>query len=414
VGRPVRKNARGRMGRRRLGAGGARRAAGRSLRGFRQATIIAVALTAFLLLFLAPAEVTEAQETSQPAASAREASTSPSGAAAAQVRDPDDVIPAAAEEARRSFRRLRDDFFASLPKLIVAVVVLLLTILIARLANWAQRRVLGDWQRAAGVRALVAIAIWAIAIGVLVSIVAGDARALVGSLGLIGLALSWALQTPIESFTGWLLNSFRSYYRVGDRIEVGEVFGDVYSIDFLNTTVWEIGKPSSERGFVHAEQPTGRLITFPNNEVLAGSIVNLTRDFPWVWDEYAVAIANESDLRHAVDVVRSVARRVLAGEMEAPAAEYETILQRAGLVREIAREPEVFVSTTEWSTDLTIRYLVDARQRRLWKSRLITDLTLELAAPEHAGRIIPAYPRRQLQIIDAAGHPEQPLPKSDG
>ena len=32
---------------------------------------------------------------------------------------------------------------------------------------------------------------------------------------------SLPLQTPIESFTGWLLNSFRGYYRVGDRIEVG-------------------------------------------------------------------------------------------------------------------------------------------------------------------------------------------------
>jgi small-conductance mechanosensitive channel len=402
------------MGRQRLGAGGARRAAGRSLRGFRQATIIAVALTAFLLIFLAPAEVMEAQETgeAESAASSEQSAASPSEASAEEVSDPDDVIPAAAEEARRSFRRLRDDVFASLPKLIVAIVVVLLTIMIARLASWAQRRAFGDWQRAAGVRALVAIAIWAIAIGVLVSIVAGDARALVGSLGLIGLALSWALQTPIESFTGWLLNSFRSYYRVGDRIEVGEVFGDVYSIDFLNTTVWEIGKPSSERGFVHAEQPTGRLITFPNNEVLAGSIVNLTRDFPWVWDEYGVAIANESDLLHAVGVVRGVAGRVLEGEMEAPAAEYETILQRAGLVREIARKPEVFVSTTDWSTDLTIRYLVDARQRRIWKSRLITELTLELAAPEHAGRIIPAYPRRQLQVIDAAGHPTQPPPDS--
>lgn len=403
------------MRRGRLGAGGARRAAGRSLRGFRQATIIAVALTAFLLLFLAPAEVMEAQETGEAeiAAPAAESSTSPSGETAEEVRDPDEVIPAAAEEARRSFQRLRDDFFAALPKLIVAIVVVLLTIMIARLVSWAQRRAFGDWQRAAGVRALVAIAIWAIAIGVLVSIVAGDARALVGSLGLIGLALSWALQTPIESFTGWLLNSFRGYYRVGDRIEVGEVFGDVYSIDFLNTTVWEIGKPSSERGFVHAEQPTGRLITFPNNEVLAGSIVNLTRDFPWVWDEYGVAIANESDLLHAVGVVRGVAMRVLAGEMEAPAAEYETILQRSGLVREIARGPEVFISTTDWSTDLTIRYLVDARQRRIWKSRLITELNLELAAPDHAGRIIPAYPRRQLQVIDAAGHPTQPPPDSD-
>lgn len=54
-------------------------------------------------------------------------------------------------------------------------------------------------------------------------------------------AASWALQTPIESFTGWLLNAFRAYYGVGDRVAVGDVFGDVFSIDILTTTVWEAG-----------------------------------------------------------------------------------------------------------------------------------------------------------------------------
>jgi small-conductance mechanosensitive channel len=77
------------------------------------------------------------------------------------------------------------------------------------------------------------------------SVLAGDVRAVVGSVGLLGLAASWALQTPIESFTGWLLNSFRGYYRVGDRIAVGDVFGDVYRIDVLTTTVWEAGGPAS-------------------------------------------------------------------------------------------------------------------------------------------------------------------------
>jgi hypothetical protein len=105
--------------------------------------------------------------------------------------------------------------------------------------------------------------VWLLGTGIAVSVLAGDIRAMLGSVGLVGLALSWALQTPIESFTGWLLNSFQGYYRVGDRVQVGDVFGDVYAIDFLSTTLWELG--SAERpGAVHADQPTGRLITFPN------------------------------------------------------------------------------------------------------------------------------------------------------
>ena len=69
--------------------------------------------------------------------------------------------------------------------------------------------------------ALMRIGLFLLAIAAGLSVIAGDATALLGSIGLIGLALSWALQTPIESFTGWVLNAFRDYYRPGDRIEVG-------------------------------------------------------------------------------------------------------------------------------------------------------------------------------------------------
>src|SRR5690606_9600926 len=175
--------------------------------------------------------------------------------------------------------------------------------LAVRLLRPALWRVFRDWERSSATIALIGTGIWIFAIGVAVSVLAGDVRALVGSLGLVGLALSWALQTPIESFTGWLLNSFQGYFRVGDRVAVGDVFGDVYRIDFLTTTVWEIGSLDRPT-YVHAEQPTGRLITFPNSEVLSGSIVNLTRDFPFVWDELTLPIADRSDLRYASDVLR--------------------------------------------------------------------------------------------------------------
>ena len=45
--------------------------------------------------------------------------------------------------------------------------------------------------------------------------------------------------------------------------------------------------------------------------MLSGSIVNLTRDFPFVWDELTLPIADRSDLRYASDVLR----RVLTGRI---------------------------------------------------------------------------------------------------
>jgi small-conductance mechanosensitive channel len=387
------------------------------LRSFRQATILAVAVTAFLLMLLAPEEETGAQQTpvDTPAADVRalpdtifvieqvpvEELQQPGAVEEAPAR-PDTVAYAAAEEAVGAVRDLWIGFLNNLPRYLVAIVVLLLAWGLTRLVRPVLRRALSYWERSNAAVALFGVGIWLLAIGIAISVLVGDIRALVGSLGLVGLALSWALQTPIESFTGWLLNSFQGYYRVGDRVAVGEVFGDVYRIDVLTTTVWEIGGP--DRGtFVEAEQPTGRLITFPNYEVLRGSIVNLTRDFPYVWDELTVPVGNRSDIPYAIEVLRGVAVGVIGEQMAEPARQYETVLRAAHLEAVIADQPQIFVSLDDSWTNLTIRYLVAARARRKWKSQLAQQVLEETNKPEHADRILSVFPRRQIQFIGPDG-----------
>src|SRR5690606_30786623 len=117
-----------------------------------------------------------------------------------------------------------------------------------------------------------------------------------------------------------LLNSLRGYYRVGDRIEVGDVFGDVYKIDVLTTTVWEAGGPGKSVG---GAQATGAIITFPNWEVLRSNIVNYTREFPYVWDEITINVASDSDLAYTAEVLREVAHGLVGGVMQEPARQYE-------------------------------------------------------------------------------------------
>jgi small-conductance mechanosensitive channel len=308
------------------------------------------------------------------------------------------------QEARQTFRLLWHGFFAHLPKILVAILALFLAWLLVTVVRWGLRHTMSRWEGSGGIIALTAILIWLFAIGVAVSVVAGDIRALIGSLGLVGLALSWSLQTPIESFTGWLLNSFKSYYKLGDRIQVGDVFGDVYKIDVITTTVWEIGAPFRQ-GFVMAEQPTGRLVTFPNNEILSGSIVNLTRDFPYVWDELNIPVANESDLRLAMEIIKQTARDLLGDHMKVPAQQYESILQKAGLTSGIPENPQVYIAHNESWMEVIVRYLVGALERWKWKSELTLRITEELNQATYKNRIIPVYPRRQIQFIDESGVP---------
>lgn len=369
-----------------------------SLRRFRKASLLAVALTSLLLMFVGE----EAQSDESAASTVEVQAQLPK--ARPRV---DDVAGAVGSEAEGALARFTDGVISSLPKLAVVFLLLLSAWIVSRLIRTLLRKTLGQWPKSSAAAALSGLAVWMLAVGLSMSVIVGDVRAFVGSVGLLGLALSWALQVPIESFTGWLLNAFKGYYRVGDRVEVGEVFGDVYRIDVLTTTVWEIGSPFRD-SFVRAEQPTGRLITFPNNQILTGAVMNFTRDFEFVWDELGVTVGNESDMRHGLAVLEGVANQILGASMVHAAEKYERILRKAGLVEAVAPAPQVFISLEDSWTKLTIRYLVAARQRRRWKSDLVLAVTEELAKPEHKHRIIPVVPRHQVQLIGADGMAREP------
>jgi small conductance mechanosensitive channel len=354
------------------GVRNAARSAQSRLRRFRQGSILAIALTGLFLMISGHADV----PAQQPAIVVDTLRT--------------DADPArSVEEATSTVRELAVDFTDLVPKILIALALLLAAGILVRLVRGLLRRVLGQWERADATTAVAGIVIWLIAIGVALSVIAGDARALVGSVGLLGLALSWALQAPIESFAGWLLNSFKGYYRVGDRIAVGEVFGDVYRIDIMNTTVWEAGGPEKP---VRGAQPTGALITFPNSDVLRSNIINYTRGFPYVWDEVTIGVTNETDLTYAMTVIADIARETVGPGMQGPVETYRALLESEGIAFDVADEPQVYVASNESWTDITVRYLVGARERRRWSSALLVRISEVLAQPEHRDRIRGAYP----------------------
>jgi small conductance mechanosensitive channel len=356
------------------------------LRRFRQGSLLAVAVTGLFLMIWGVPAAAPAQGPADVVAQ-----TDRREEAGVARADPGRSV----EEATTTLQQLANDFAALLPKVIIAVGLLLMAGLLVRLVRGLLRRVLGQWERTAATTAIAGVVIWLLALGVALSIIAGDARALVGSVGLLGLALSWALQAPIESFAGWLLNSFKGYYRVGDRIAVGEVFGDVYRIDVMNTTVWEAGGPEKP---VRGAQPTGALITFPNSDVLRANIINYTRGFPYVWDEVTVGVSNESDLAYAMRIVADLAREVVGPGMTGPVETYRALLESEGLAYDVADEPQVYVAQAESWTDLTVRYLVGARERRMWSSALLVRLNEELARAEHRERVTSAYPITRVDL----------------
>ncbi len=367
------------------------------LKNFRKASVLAVSITGILLILISFAGDDTVSKTDTSYVLSTGDNLTQSDNAPAQ----DNI---ATEEAIGALQNLLDKFLYSTPKLLIALSVLILSWLIIWLIQYILRKGLRKIRSSKGIISLITIAFWILVVGVVFSIIAGDVRALLGSIGLVGLALSWALQTPIESLMGWLLNAFNHYYKIGDRIRVGDVFGDVYKIDYLTTTIWEIGSPF-QPGIVNAEQPTGRLVTFPNNEILAGSVVNITGDFPYVWDELVISITNESDIKYAMRVLEEASTNLIGNYMKEPVLQYVNILQKEGLPADLPDAPKVYISPVESWIDVSIRYLVGARERRLWKTKLFLHINEVLEQEENKKSIFPFYPRHQIQIITDKGKP---------
>ena len=100
---------------------------------------------------------------------------------------------------------------------------------------------------------------------------------------------------------------------------------------------------------------------------------------------------------------RGVAQRRVA--LHQPA---ERLLDEARLGWDANTRPEVYVVARESWTDLVARYLVPAREMRKWSTRLQLAANEAFGAAEVAGRVFPAYVRRQVQPLPAPAWTREP------
>jgi small-conductance mechanosensitive channel len=201
------------------------------------------------------------------------------------------------------------------------------------------------------------------------------------SLGLISLILGFALQKPITSFIGWIYLMVRAPYRVGDRIKIGGATGDVIDVSYLDTTLWEFGGH-----YLSTDHPTGRIIRFPNSEVLSSAVYNYTWPlFPYVWNEIKFNIAYESDLEFVATSMQQVAEEEVGISMMERIRVYRELLSQTPVDELQVREhPAVLfrISENTW-LEAIVRYLVHPKEAGRVKTRLIKKLLIRLtAAPD--------------------------------
>ncbi|KUG19651.1 MAG: mechanosensitive ion channel family protein [Methanomicrobiaceae archaeon] len=186
--------------------------------------------------------------------------------------------------------------------------------------------------------------------------------------GIIGAGIAIALQDLFKNFVGGILIIVTGAYRIGDRIEVDGTEGDVMDIGILNTTLLEIHAHG-----VKGDQPTGRITLVPNGSVISSHIYNFTKAHTFTWDEIHIPITYDSDWKKAITLFLEVAGRETAAITARSEHEIENLGERYYLPKKVV-EPSIYLTITDNWISLDLRYVAEAKLRRVRRDELTRRL----------------------------------------
>ncbi len=186
-------------------------------------------------------------------------------------------------------------------------------------------------------------------------------------LGLITAGLAFAMQELIGALAGWFNIVSGSIFKVGDRVQLGGVRGDVIDITPLRTKVMEIGSSVEDDAWVRGRQYTGRIVAVSNKMTFTEPVFNYSASFDFIWEELTVPVAYHDQWRDAERIMTEEAVRISTSQ-EAEAA-LIAMVERYPLARTDV-EPRVFIKATDNYLELAARFVVPVRLARIRKDEL--------------------------------------------
>lgn len=280
-------------------------------------------------------------------------------------------------------------FDPTVGKLVAAVVGLLILVTAVRFAQRSASRYIKDTDTRYRVRKFLGFAGYLLGALFLLAIFSDRLSQFTVAFGVAGAGIAFALQEMIASFAGWFAISFASFYKVGDRVQLGGIKGDVIDIGILRTTLMEVGQ------WVNGDLYNGRVVRVANSFVFKEPVFNYSGDFPFLWDEITVPVKYGSDYRYAKALLERVVQEVVGEYAVGAKLRWRELVQRYRI--EDARvEPMVTLVANDNWMEFTVRYVVDYKRRRITKDELFFRVLEEI--DRSGGRV--ALASATFQIVE--------------
>lgn len=186
--------------------------------------------------------------------------------------------------------------------------------------------------------------------------------------GLFAAGLAFAMQEVVGALAGWVNILTGRIFRIGDRIQMGGVQGDVIDITPLRTKLLEIGSTLEDTpNWVRGRQHTGRIVSLSNKLTFTEPVFNYSAALGYVWDELTLPISYRSDWRAAERIVHEEAERISSTD---GARQAMALFASEHPVPPTELEPRVFVRATDNWMELAARFVIPVRTARTTKDEL--------------------------------------------
>ncbi len=273
----------------------------------------------------------------------------------------------------------RTQYYSALATLAARVGLLLLLLAIVFGAGELWRRAVFNYVQEARRRNQLLlvrrIVLWVVALAIVGVTFATEASSLATFAGLLSAGIAVAMQSVLVSIVGYFFLVGKYGLRIGDRVQIGSVTGDVIELGLVRMHLMELGPQYT---------PTGRVVAFANSVVfqVGGAIFKQIPGVSLAWREVTLAVPANGDYRAIKQRLLDTANGVLEkyrDELERQTRELRKTSSSA------AEETHAYVQLrfSSGSVDATVRYPVPLQragevEERM--SRKLLDVIREDAA----------------------------------
>ena len=225
--------------------------------------------------------------------------------------------------------------------------------------------------------------LWALVVAIAASTFATELGSLATFAGLITAGLAVAMQSVLVSVVGYFFLIGKYGVRVGDRVQIGNVTGEVIELGLVRMHLMELSGAGPM-------SPTGRVVAFANSIIFQAS-GGLFKQIPGVnlaWHEITLSLPAGADHAAMKDKLAAAVKNVIKDYRDDIVRQTQAIQKPASASATGDPEPQVQLRFSAAGVEALVRYPVQL---------------------SHAAEIDERVSRELLDVISAHGGTRRPL-----